>query len=437
MDISSSVPVYPSQLCSFKLRSDLLAETISDITHHKILSTFKRYDYLALALGYKGHSDLIQATKFRSQADKNVLLELFSYPVIVAAIIDVFCARLDYLNQTDAEKACALVADEECIFSAYQKSPYMGMYMTEIIMKIREAEFFKPWADRMKKLKEELAPRRERPLIVINISDAPAIVIKTFTEHPQVQRFLKAVHSFNKNHPISYLYQQENMNSLSGKPVNEYWKIRVSIDAWGTDAKEAVKNWQALKDFCDWFRSFHASDRIQLTERIDSHEMSYIYTQYHSSISMRDFREKLSSAKDRDLFDLLRVDTGEIIFDDKEGNEAQPAEVKNKTGQYAPLFENSNPIIDFSKVNYPGYININEIDTLTKTTVGKTILSNLVAPMLTEQVAAIETEKERLQQIIDENPATVLSDHCQHNIKDEFGSKNGTEFHCLVCDYWS
>lgn len=73
-----SVPVYPSQLDAFKIKADQLATAIADTQKTKKLSAFKRNDYLAQALGYKGHTDLVKLAGFRKNADIAETLYIFS-----------------------------------------------------------------------------------------------------------------------------------------------------------------------------------------------------------------------------------------------------------------------------------------------------------------------------------------------------------------------
>lgn len=61
--MARTIQVHPSQLESFKLRAKELATFIHVLDGQKILSSFKRNDCLAVALGYKGHPDLIFESK--------------------------------------------------------------------------------------------------------------------------------------------------------------------------------------------------------------------------------------------------------------------------------------------------------------------------------------------------------------------------------------
>jgi hypothetical protein len=96
MNQSSPVfKIYPSQLKQFKEIARQISLIIENITNSKQLSAFKRNDYLAVSLGYKGYPDLIQSTKFRSSTDKKEQLKIFTDNNILHSIIDVFCLHTE------------------------------------------------------------------------------------------------------------------------------------------------------------------------------------------------------------------------------------------------------------------------------------------------------------------------------------------------------
>jgi len=98
MKPSFPVQIYPSQLKSFKEKSNELAEAISKVLPQKKLSSFKRNDYLAIGLGYKSHDDLIDWANSRKQADQNEALILFADPKVCHSIRQIFCLKVDALN---------------------------------------------------------------------------------------------------------------------------------------------------------------------------------------------------------------------------------------------------------------------------------------------------------------------------------------------------
>ena len=87
------IPVYPSQIKTFKDKADLLARCIKESMGLKI-SKFKRYDYLAEAIGHtQGHDRLIANSKRIAQADKCEPLVIFSDPAICSQIQSVFQSK--------------------------------------------------------------------------------------------------------------------------------------------------------------------------------------------------------------------------------------------------------------------------------------------------------------------------------------------------------
>ncbi len=122
MNLSFPVPVYSSQLDSFLLCADTLAVAISKITSTKKLSAFKRNDYLAIALGYKGHSDLIHAAKFHSQQDAGEQLRLFCHAGITSAIIETYCSKITGLDRKQFVLACEHLSERKLSFSRTSKT---------------------------------------------------------------------------------------------------------------------------------------------------------------------------------------------------------------------------------------------------------------------------------------------------------------------------
>ena len=86
--------VYPSQLDAFKTKAELLSTSISDECSIKKLSAFKRNDYLAMALGYKGHPDLVESAKFRVESDQYKPLIIFSNESLRQSIAYVFADKV-------------------------------------------------------------------------------------------------------------------------------------------------------------------------------------------------------------------------------------------------------------------------------------------------------------------------------------------------------
>jgi hypothetical protein len=99
----SQFSIYTSQLTKFKKKAKDIswalrrAELIS-----KDLSAFQRNDTLSEALGYKSHSDLVNLTSSRVQADKQTPLMIFSNDAVAHSIAitfwQKFCGSPDTLS---------------------------------------------------------------------------------------------------------------------------------------------------------------------------------------------------------------------------------------------------------------------------------------------------------------------------------------------------
>lgn len=106
------VAVYPSQLAIFKEKADYLADSIR--SHYQIkVSKFKRYDYLAIALGYKSHNDLIKSSEHRKDADKLTPLSIFDERPVIESIAEVFAAKVNGLTKANCIFIiCRLASDK-------------------------------------------------------------------------------------------------------------------------------------------------------------------------------------------------------------------------------------------------------------------------------------------------------------------------------------
>jgi hypothetical protein len=102
--------IYPSQLYVLKAKALLLSLSVSEALSIKKLSAFKRNDYLAIALGYKGYSDLVMSAKFRASSDKEQPILIFTNEAIKQSIAEVFSEKLGHHTY---KKIFSLFADLE------------------------------------------------------------------------------------------------------------------------------------------------------------------------------------------------------------------------------------------------------------------------------------------------------------------------------------
>ncbi len=92
--LSSPFVIYLSQLESFKKQSKELADKLTSAIPNLKLSAFKRNDYLSIALGYKGHSDLVKSAHFRASSDDNSTLSILSDEDVRYAIATVYSNKI-------------------------------------------------------------------------------------------------------------------------------------------------------------------------------------------------------------------------------------------------------------------------------------------------------------------------------------------------------
>tara|TARA_Y100001970_G_scaffold224984_2_gene277522 strand:- start:31984 stop:33246 length:1263 start_codon:yes stop_codon:yes gene_type:complete len=107
------LPIYPSQLDSIKTKAKALAVLIAEKLDFKPLSAFKRNDYLSIALGYKGHSDLVESSKFRKEGDKYKPLWVFQNEDIASSIASVFSKNVDGLTEKTVLDVCKVLGIRE------------------------------------------------------------------------------------------------------------------------------------------------------------------------------------------------------------------------------------------------------------------------------------------------------------------------------------
>lgn len=115
MSDDSRVPVYPSQLSIFKQIAKDIATVAANHGLGKPLSAFKRNDALARALGYKGHSDLVMATRFRAQADPFARLVVFNDPALISNVAREFAAACPGTGEPFFNVVCTSLKDENSL----------------------------------------------------------------------------------------------------------------------------------------------------------------------------------------------------------------------------------------------------------------------------------------------------------------------------------
>lgn len=109
---SIQFPIYSSQLIAFRAKAKELAVELNKVSPGIRLSAFKRNDYLANALGYKGHSDLIKSAHFRGSSDNGSPLVIFSDDAIKENIIKTLMMKIPQLTKARASLCCIKLNDD-------------------------------------------------------------------------------------------------------------------------------------------------------------------------------------------------------------------------------------------------------------------------------------------------------------------------------------
>tara|TARA_B100000749_G_scaffold280700_1_gene278049 strand:- start:42 stop:788 length:747 start_codon:yes stop_codon:yes gene_type:complete len=111
-------PIHTSQLKSFKIKAKALSEELTKLVPNLRLSAFQRNDYLAMALGYKGHSDLVTSASFRGSSHNEEELVLFSNCIIREDIIRVFLEKTPQVKESEISLSCLLLSENLSSFKA-------------------------------------------------------------------------------------------------------------------------------------------------------------------------------------------------------------------------------------------------------------------------------------------------------------------------------
>ncbi|MCG3885109.1 ParB/RepB/Spo0J family partition protein [Photobacterium leiognathi] len=136
MKSTAPYPIYPSQIKQFKILAKIFSTLIEKDTAIK-LSSFNKNDWISQAIGYKGHSDLTQKVKFRSDADKNENLYIFSN--CHYEIISKFSSKLPNVPSSVISSAIRKVAsiEKRATYTKIEHELYrveLPRYMTRKVM---------------------------------------------------------------------------------------------------------------------------------------------------------------------------------------------------------------------------------------------------------------------------------------------------------------
>jgi len=427
------VQIYPSQLAAFKAKAELLAISIAQVLSIKKLSAFKRNDYLAVSLGYKGHPDLIEAVKFRADSDKEQQLLIFSNADIRSSIAEVFSAKLTEASYDQILTLChklgnaelgRLVIDDlrktlgdtsKASAEAIRANTWTTMLLDETWNTPDSIRQHQDMTRFYRELEAKHTIKNSGVKIVINISEIPRITLEQLHKHPTFKLFLKEVRQ--EKVTVCIIGQPQDLDDKKD------WRIKASIDAWGV--KDINKNLLELwKNFNTWLMTFFVTERIHVTERIYDHRWITPIIQYGFDIrdpAIHQF-SKLTNDDDIKLF---------IAF---------MKESKQAMHSYGHIFDNSFPDIDLKDIidaNDVTYINLDAVDQMNKSEEANLLLPIMIRDIASDQRQQIEEAKSTLAEKSSQNPNTSVQALCDHNIYDSFGDNTHTtqQNRCLICSH--
>jgi hypothetical protein len=350
------VPVYPSQLETFKQKADLLADSIKQSLNIKV-SKFKRYDYLASALGYKSHDRLIEHAKLISQADKNEPLFVFAKEDVRNKFCAIFEDKLDKSSKKDVAKILIELGKEEAINRLPQASlddikkssqeevetvlvnanPNFNLYLDEVDTTPEAIEARHKAAENYRQLEAKLTPKRTNIDVMIDLAEVPEAIVKIITNHPDFLAFTNEVQQRNRFHNVRF----DTLTKQASSALNKHWKIRAKFDSW-SEVEPTSQLLELWTEFKDWLMSFYATGKIQIAERINSHRIVTMAMQYWDSDPVNSSRQKFTSNEDLFLFDaLLNTPSYESYHKDPEGAykiEQDMSELAKNLGRDNDLF---------------------------------------------------------------------------------------------------
>ena len=424
------VAIYPSQLHAFKTKAELLSTSISAALSINKLSAFKRNDYLAIALGYKGHPDLVESSKFRVSSDKEQQLLIFSNEAIKQSIAEVFSCKIPDTTINDILLACEHLEKSELgslVLTETRKMLKGSLLDKPELPKadINPMLFFDEVGNSPEAIKERQGaakffteqevkntPKKSNINIVIDLSEVPLSIGEEFYDHRQWLKFESEVKLRNRYHNVIFKF----LDPKTKGGEKDKWKIRASIDTWSEI--EASSNLLVIwNEFKDWLMSFFATERIHVTERINSHRWITPVIQFHVSNPVEHQLSKLSKLEDITLFNLLAI----------------------RKGQYGEIFKNEVADIDLKDVierNKNVYVNLDSFKKTGSKGKGKHPLSSLVESAYKTQRKDVAQAKQELALKLSENYGADIHELCEHPITETFGviAEGQQEHRCLVCD---
>ncbi|OUV23312.1 MAG: hypothetical protein CBC55_01425 [Gammaproteobacteria bacterium TMED95] len=321
--------IYPSQLDSIKTKAKALASLIADELNSKPLSAFKRNDYFSIALGYKGHPDLIESAKFRASSDTNQSLIIFLNQDVTNSIAEVFSSRIEGVSKESMRNICKKLSKNEGDpllmksstnelkslnpqeAKAIQDNANFEMFLDEDFYSsaaYEAGEFFK-------RIASEHTPKNSNIRITIDLSTVPT-TIKYLLENNLIYRsFMNWLRTEGRKHNVSFA----DSSPGSEKKGNPDWGITARIDTW-TEANVSDELLVQWTRFRNWLLSFYSTKRVHISERINSPRWATMKVQYTNKEPVEIENENLASDDDKIIFDAL-LNSHEAYFTKDPGHQ--------------------------------------------------------------------------------------------------------------------
>lgn len=294
-------PIYPSQTDAFKNIAKSFASLIAKESKTKVLSAFKRNDWLAQSLGYKGHADLLRLTQFRKQADQGEPLRCFLHESIRTAINQTFSSKMPDIPPQIIERASLEMKDAEVVLSNTHPEAKLPMMLDE---------GSKYLSGSFEKIRDEINAAATRknyvPVLKLDFSELPFNVYAVLMEHSALKAF--KVDPNRRDVELIYLKPKGDTSSSN-------WKIRASLDVWGAETIPA----DVLNDWCvfrDWLLQFNLVGRTHISERLKDHRFITFHTQSHPEYTLENLYGDLNSEEDKNLLYALLNPNKRLMSDE-------------------------------------------------------------------------------------------------------------------------
>ncbi len=137
-------------------------------------------------------------------------------------------------------------------------------------------------------------PKRDYPSLEINLSRLPSHVYESLLCHPKYIHFIESFMA------LSDFKLEVKHPHRTARYLGEDWRFDIKFDGFsGEGDKPCNAMW---REFKDWIMQFSTTNRVMITERIDSPSYAKLVTQTLQSWTLLDFANKLKLDVDRAFY---------------------------------------------------------------------------------------------------------------------------------------